>query len=128
MATVELTKENFEETITSNDFVIVDFWATWCGPCQSFAPIYEEVSEKHPDVVFAKVNTEEQQELAAYFQIRSIPTLMMFRQQVIIFSEAGALQGSALEELIGKAKELDMEKVHAEIAEQQKAAEAGGEQ
>jgi len=128
MATVELTKENFEETITSNDFVIVDFWATWCGPCQSFGPIYEEISEKHPDVVFAKVNTEDQQELAAYFQIRSIPTLMMFRQQVIIFSEAGALQGPALEELIGKARELDMEKVHAEIAEQQKTAEAGGEQ
>lgn len=125
MATVELTKENFEKIITENDFVIVDFWATWCGPCQSFGPIYEEISEKYPDVVFGKVNTEDQQELAAYFQIRSIPTLMMFREQVIIFSEAGALQGSALEELIGKAKELDMEKVHAEIAEREKTAEAG---
>jgi len=124
MATVELTKENFEKIITENDFVIVDFWATWCGPCQSFGPIYEEISEKHPDVVFGKVNTEDQQELAAYFQIRSIPTLMMFREQVIIFSEAGALQGSALEELIGKAKELDMEKVHAEIAEREQTAEA----
>jgi len=124
MATVELTKENFEKIITENDFVIVDFWATWCGPCQSFGPIYEEISEKYPDVVFGKVNTEDQQELAAYFQIRSIPTLMMFREQVIIFSEAGALQGSALEELIGKAKELDMEKVHAEIAEREQTAEA----
>jgi len=125
MATVELTKENFEQIITENDFVIVDFWATWCGPCQSFGPIYEEISEKYPDVVFGKVNTEDQQELAGYFQIRSIPTLMMFREQVIIFSEAGALQGPALEELIGKAKELDMQKVHAEIAEREQSAEAG---
>lgn len=123
MATVALTKENFEEIVTGNDIVFVDFWATWCGPCQFFAPVYEEVSEKHPDVVFAKVNTEEQQELAAYFQIRSIPTLMIFREQIILFSEAGALQASALEEVVEKAKALDMEAVRADI-EQQKAEQA----
>ncbi|RRQ22699.1 thioredoxin [Thiohalobacter thiocyanaticus] len=119
MATVELTKENFEQTITDNDFVLIDFWAEWCGPCKNFAPIYEEASEKYPDIVFAKVNTEEQQELAAYFQIRSIPTLMIFRERVIIFSQPGMLPGSALDELIGKAKELDMDQVRKEIEEQQ---------
>lgn len=119
MATVELTKENFEKTITDNDFVLIDFWAEWCGPCKNFAPIYEEASEKYPDIVFAKVNTEEQQELAAYFQIRSIPTLMIFRERVIIFSQPGMLPASALDELIGKAKELDMDQVRKEIEEQQ---------
>lgn len=119
MATVELIKDNFESTITGNDIVIVDFWAPWCGPCKSFAPIYEAVSEKHDDVVFAKINTEEQQELAGSFQIRSIPTLMIFREQIVIFSQAGMLPESALEEIIGKTKELDMDMVRKEIAEQQ---------
>lgn len=119
MATLELTKENFEQTITGNDFVIIDFWAPWCGPCRNFAPIYEAASENHADVVFAKVNTEEEQELAAHFQIRSIPTLMIFREQIIIFSQPGMLPGNAFEELIGKAKELDMDQVRKDIAAEQ---------
>ncbi|MFA7095285.1 MAG: thioredoxin [Gammaproteobacteria bacterium] len=119
MATIDLTKENFEEVVTGNDMVIVDFWAPWCGPCRSFAPIYEQASEQHTDVVFAKVNTEEEQELAAYFQIRSIPTLMIFREKVIIFSQPGMLPAAALEEVVTKAKALDMAEVHRMVAEQQ---------
>ena len=115
MATIELNKDNFKNTIENNDFVIVDFWAPWCGPCQGFLPVYEELSEKYPDIVFAKVNTEDEQELAAGFQIRSIPTLMMFREQVILYSEAGALQKTQLEELIEKASGLDMADVHKQM-------------
>ena len=119
MASIEITKETLQNTIVDNDIVVIDFWAPWCGPCKSFAPIYEKVSENHDDVVFAKVNTEEEQELAASFQIRSIPTLMIFREQIVIFSQAGMLPENALEELIGKARELDMEMVKREVAEQQ---------
>ena len=119
MPVVELNKENFEDTINNNDFVIVDFWAPWCGPCRTFAPTYEKVSEDHPDVVFAKINTEDEQEIAAHFQIRSIPTLMIFREKVIIYSEAGALPEGAFRELVSKAGELDMAEVHRQIEEGQ---------
>jgi thioredoxin 1 len=119
MATVEITKETLQDTIADNDIVIIDFWAPWCGPCKSFAPVYDAVSEKHSDVVFAKVNTEDEQELAASFQIRSIPTLMIFRDQIAIFSQAGMLPESALEQVIAKTKELDMDLVRKEVAEQQ---------
>ena len=122
MATVDITKDNLQETIANNDIVIIDFWAPWCGPCKSFAPIYDSVSEKHADVVFAKVNTEDEQELAASFQIRSIPTLMIFRQQIAIFSQAGMLPESALQEVIEKTRALDMAQVKKEVAEQQEQA------
>ncbi|MGD2083276.1 MAG: thioredoxin [Chromatiales bacterium] len=119
MAVLELTKDDFEKTIVDNEFVIVDFWATWCGPCRSFAPVYEKVSEDHPDKVFAKVNTEQEQEIAAHFQIRSIPTLMIFRDQIIIFSQAGALPEGMFRDLLQKAGELDMDEVRKQIAEEQ---------
>lgn len=119
MATLELTNDNLVDTINNNDFVIIDFWAPWCGPCQSFGPVYEEISEKYDDIIFAKVNTQEEQEIAAQFNIRSIPTLMVFREQVILYSEAGALPGSAFEELIGQAKAIDMAEVHKQVADQQ---------
>lgn len=115
MATIELNEASLEKTVVENDIVIIDFWAPWCGPCKSFGPVYEEVSEKHPNIVFAKVNTEEEQAIAAHFQIRSIPTLMIFREQIVLFSEAGAVPGKALEELIEQVKTLDMTKVKAEI-------------
>jgi len=122
VAVLELTKDNFEETIMNNDIVFIDFWAPWCGPCKSFAPIYEEVAEKNEGVVFAKVNTEEEQELGAHFQIRSIPTLMIFREQIVLYSEAGMLPAAALQEIVGKVKELDMDQVRQDIqAEQQNA-------
>ncbi len=118
MATIDLTAENFENTVNDNPMVVIDFWAPWCGPCKGFAPVYEKASEAHPDVVFAKVNTDEQQELAGSFGIRSIPTLMVFREKVILFQQAGALPGQALEQVIGQAKALDMAKVRAELANQ----------
>mgnify|MGYP001553638348 CR=1 FL=1 len=119
MAVVELTDDTFEKAVTDNGFVIVDFWAPWCGPCKSFAPTYEKVSEDHQDIVFAKVNTEEQQQVAAHFQIRSIPTLMIFRDQIIIFSQAGALPEGAFRELLQKASELDMDEVRKQIEQEQ---------
>ena len=118
MATIELTNESFEKTVNENPMVIIDFWAPWCGPCKGFAPAYEKASEAHPDVVFAKVNTDEQQELAGSFGIRSIPTLMVFREKVILFQQAGALPGNALEQVISQAKSLDMAKVHEDVKKQ----------
>ena len=116
MPVVELTKENFEQVVTSNPTVIVDYWAPWCGPCRGFAPVFEKVSEQHPDVVFAKVNTDDEQEIASHFQIRSIPTLMVFREQIIVFSQPGALTQGAFEQVVAKAKGLDMDEVRKQIA------------
>ncbi|MEE9352461.1 MAG: thioredoxin [Thiotrichaceae bacterium] len=118
MATVDITEETFEDTINNNDIVIVDFWAEWCGPCKSFSPIYEEASEKHEDIVFGKIDTEEQQALGAHFQVRSIPTLMIFREQVVLFSQAGMLSGPQLDDVIAKVKDIDMKKVHEEVEKQ----------
>jgi thioredoxin 1 len=119
MATVEITTENFEEIVSNNGLVFIDFWASWCGPCRSFAPTYEKVSAVYPDVVFAKVDTEAQQALAASFNIMSIPTLMIVREQVVLFSQAGALPESALVDLVEKASALDMQEIHRQVAQEQ---------
>ncbi len=117
MATIALTKDNFEQLVTGNDIVLVDFWASWCGPCKMFAPVFEESSQTHGDIVFGKVDTEDQPELAAAFNIMSIPTLMIFREQVAVFAQPGALPGAALENLIEQVRALDMAEVHQAVAE-----------
>lgn len=119
MATVELNKTNFEDVVTRNDVVIVDFWAAWCGPCRSFEPVFEAASEQHPDIVFGKVNADDEQELAAAFSIRSIPYVMLMREKVVLFAQAGALPAEGLESVIRQARELDMAQVHRDIGEQQ---------
>ena len=118
MTTTTLTSAGFEETVTGNDIVLVDFWASWCGPCRQFAPVYEATSEKHPDVVFGKVDTEAERELAAAAQITSIPTLMAFREGVLVFAQPGALPAAALEQVIGAVRELDMDDVRAQLTAQ----------
>ncbi len=119
MATVTLTAENFEDTVNSNDIVFVDFWAAWCGPCRMFAPVFESASEKNQDVVFGKVDTESEQELAAAFGIMSIPTLMVFREKILIFSQPGALPAPTFEQLIQQVRDVDMEEVRKKVAEAQ---------
>ncbi|MCK4939161.1 MAG: thioredoxin [Rhodospirillaceae bacterium] len=126
MATIEMTPENLDSTIENNDIVLIDFWAEWCGPCKSFAPVFTAASEKHADVAFAKVDTEVQQMLASQFGIRSIPTIAAFREKVMVFMQPGALPESAFEELINQIKGLDMDDVRAKVAEaEQKAANDG---
>lgn len=119
MAVLELTQENFEATVTGNKMVIIDFWAPWCGPCKSFAPVFEAAAKKHPDVVFAKVNSDDEQALSGHFGIRSIPTLMLFREEILLFQQAGALPASGLDSVLEQAKALDMDQVRRDIAERE---------
>ena len=119
MAYIELTAENFNDTVEKNDIVILDFWAEWCGPCKQFGPVFEKVAEENPDIVFGKINTETEQALAGHFQIRSIPTLMILKEQIVVFNQAGALPDAGLNDLIGQVKELDMDMVRAEIEKEQ---------
>ncbi len=123
MAVLELTQDNFEATVTGNKMVIIDFWAPWCGPCKSFAPVFEAAAEKHPDVVFAKVNSDDEQALAGHFGIRSIPTIMLFREEIVVFMQAGALPASGLESVLTQAKALDMDQVRRDIAERDQQAQ-----
>ncbi len=123
MPVLELNQQNFESTVVGNKMVIIDFWAPWCGPCRSFAPVFEAAAEKHPDVVFGKINSDDEQAIAGHFGIRSIPTLLVFREQIIVFMQAGALPASGLESVLEQAKALDMEQVRRDIAERDQQAQ-----
>lgn len=125
MATIDITAATIDETIAGNDIVFLDFWADWCGPCRAFAPVFADASEKHPDIVFGKIDTEAEQQLAAAAGIRSIPTLMAFREQVLVFAQPGALAPAQFGQLIDAVKGLDMDQVRAEIEKQQAAGDAG---
>src|SRR5688572_12593881 len=118
MTTINLTQENFHRTVSEHDMLVVDFWAPWCAPCRLFSPVFEAAAEKHTDIVFGKINTDEQQELASMFGIRSIPTLMIMREKVVLYHEAGALPANALDDVLEKARTIDMAKVHEELARQ----------
>jgi len=119
MATVEITKDNFKDTVSKDGIVILDWWASWCGPCRAFAPTFEQASTKHADITFGKIDTEAQPELSGAFEIRSIPTLMVFRDGILLFNQPGALPAAALEELVGKVRALDMEEVRREVTSRQ---------
>jgi len=126
MALVNLTAENFNEEVQKNQIVILDFWAPWCGPCRSFAPIFEKVAGEHPDILFGKINTEEEQDIAGHFQIRSIPTVMILKEGIVVFSQPGMLPEEGLEDLIRQVVALDMDKVREEIAKQEAAQQGSG--
>ncbi|MGK4002918.1 thioredoxin [Sorangium sp. So ce1036] len=128
MSTTELSAENFEQTVESNDIVLIDWWAPWCGPCRTFGPVFEKASEKHTDIVFGKINTDEQRDLAQAFNIRSIPTLFIFREKVLLFAEAGSLPASALDQVIEKVRALDMNEVRTKIAEAEEEARQAAEE
>jgi len=119
MATIDLTIDNFEQAVQDNDILFIDFWASWCGPCRQFAPTYEAASEANPDVAFGSVNTEEERELAGGFRVTSIPTLMVFREQILVFAQPGALPPAALDQVIAAVRDLDMDDVRRQVAEQQ---------
>ena len=127
MATIKTTLETLDETLEKNDIVLIDFWAEWCGPCKMFGPVFEKSSEKHPDIAHVKVNTEEEQQLAAAFGIQSIPTLAIFREKIMLYKQPGALPEAGLEDLIKQVKELDMEKIKAEVEAQKQEAETTAE-